>query len=370
MKILMTADTVGGVWIYALELCGALASQGFGVALATQGAPLTEGQRARVRELSNVELFESNYKLEWMEDPWNDVARCSGWLLDVAAQVKPQVVHLNQFSYGSLPFRAPTLVVGHSCVMSWWGACRKDKPPAQWDRYKQEVTHGLGVADTVVAPSRAMLKALVAHYGPFSDAHVIYNGRDSSERLPGPKEPLVLSAGRLWDVAKNVAALENIAPRLPWPVVLAGDGRAAGGEQLQAGRAHHLGKLPPSELAGWFRRASIYALPARYEPFGLSVLEAAQAGCALVLGDIESQRELWDGCAVFVPPEDSAALEAAIQELIASPQQRGLLAARARERSLVFTPARMAARYVELYQQLTAPRPRFSSYREVGACAS
>ncbi len=32
-------------------------------------------------------------------------------------------------------------------------------------------------------------------------------------------------------------------------------------------------------------------LPARYEPFGLSVLEAALSGCALVLGDIPSLRE-------------------------------------------------------------------------------
>jgi hypothetical protein len=58
-------------------------------------------------------------------------------------------------------------------------------------------------------------------------------------------------------------------------------------------RVRCLGPLEASELAGWMHRAAIYALPARYEPFGLSALEAAQAGCALVLGDLSSLREVW-----------------------------------------------------------------------------
>jgi len=371
MKVLMTADTVGGVWIYAVELSRALLREGVEVALATQGAPLTDAQREQVRGLAGVALFESAYKLEWMDDPWHDVARCSGWLLDVAAQVKPDVVHLNQFAYGGLPFRAPTVVVGHSCVMSWWAACRQDAPPAGWERYRREVTHGLQVADAVVAPTQAMLAALEHHYGPFSEARVIYNGRDAAERTPLPKEPLVLAAGRLWDAAKNVAALEAVAPRLPWAVVVAGDGRPASEGKPEPGRAHALGKLLPTVLDGWFRRAAIYALPARYEPFGLSVLEAAQAGCALVLGDIESLRELWEGCALFVPPEDDAALEGALQELIASPKRRELLAARARERARAYTPERMAAQYAALYRELAAAkRASFSVRREEVVCAS
>ena len=58
----------------------------------------------------------------------------------------------------------------------------------------------------------------------------------------------------------------------------------------------------------WLRRATIFALPARYEPFGLSALEAGLAGCALVLGDIP-MREVWHDAAMFVPPEQPAALE-------------------------------------------------------------
>jgi hypothetical protein len=37
MKVLMTADAVGGVWTYALELSGALARHDIEVVLATMG---------------------------------------------------------------------------------------------------------------------------------------------------------------------------------------------------------------------------------------------------------------------------------------------------------------------------------------------
>ena len=49
-------------------------------------------------------------------------------------------------------------------------------------------------------------------------------------------------------------------------------------------------------------RTAVFVSPALYEPFGLAVLEAAQAGCALVLSDIPTFRELWDGVALFVAP--------------------------------------------------------------------
>ena len=43
--ILMTTDTVGGVWTHALQLARGLAGHGMRIALATMGAPLTTQQR-------------------------------------------------------------------------------------------------------------------------------------------------------------------------------------------------------------------------------------------------------------------------------------------------------------------------------------
>jgi glycogen(starch) synthase len=73
--ILMTADTVGGVWTYALELVKGLAPQGTHVHLATMGAPLSAAQWQQVAALPNLTIRESTYRLEWMDEPWDDVAR-------------------------------------------------------------------------------------------------------------------------------------------------------------------------------------------------------------------------------------------------------------------------------------------------------
>ena len=102
--------------------------------------------------------------------------------------------------------------------------------------------------------------------------------------------------------------------------------------------------------------AAVYVLPARYEPFGLSVLEAAHSGCALVLGDIPSLREIWGDAAVFVPPDDTDALADAVTALIEAPERRDKLADAAWERALRFTPLRMAEDYLEAYRSIEPNR--------------
>ena len=123
----MTADTVGGVWTYALELARALGEHDVRIALATMGAPLTPDQHKELRPLRNVRLFESKYKLEWMEKPWPTWRGPGEWLVQIEREFNPDIVHLNNYVHASCVFRAPKLVVGHSCVLSWWRAV-KGKP--------------------------------------------------------------------------------------------------------------------------------------------------------------------------------------------------------------------------------------------------
>ena len=362
MKVLLTADTVGGVWTYAVELIRALGQLHVEIALATMGASLNSDQRKEINRLRNVEVYESAFKLEWMESPWQDVYEAGHWLLDVEQLVRPDVIHLNGYPHGTLPWHAPVMVVGHSCVLSWWQAVKGEPAPAAWDVYRREVRRGIQAADLVVAPSIAMLSALDRHYGPLRTARVISNGRSARHFRPDRpwhKEPFVFAAGRLWDEAKNIGALERSAPHLTWPVYIAGNGKHPGGGNVwerQEQHLHALGYLPPHEIAAWLKRASIYALPARYEPFGLSILEAALAGCALVLGDISSLREIWDGAAAFVLPDDEAALLQTLEKLITQPRWCETLASRARARALQYTPRRMAAAYQGVYTELIALR--------------
>ncbi|BDG07479.1 glycosyltransferase family 4 protein [Anaeromyxobacter paludicola] len=358
MRVLLTADTVGGVFTYAAELSRALLARGVEVELATLGAPLSVSQRRALAGLRGLGLHESAFRLEWMDDPWDDVARAGEWLLALEARLRPDVVHLGQYAPGALPFAAPKVVVGHSCVLSWFEAVRGAPAPAAFDRYRAEVRRGLGAAGRVVAPSRAMLRALVRHHGPLPPARVVPNGRDAGGFRPAAKRPFVLAAGRLWDEAKNLAALDALASRLPWPVYLAGDVAEPGSERRleSGGGALLLGRLSSDELATWLGRAAVYALPARYEPFGLSILEAALSGCALVLGDVESLRENWEDSALFAPPDDPEALGAALRRLAADDDLRARLAGRARARAARFTPEAMAEGYLAVYRELLEPR--------------
>jgi glycosyltransferase involved in cell wall biosynthesis len=317
------------------------------------GAPLDEQQRTAVQQIANVTLFESAWKLEWMEEPWDDVAAAGAWLLDLEVLMRPDVVHLNGYAHGALPWRSPTLMVGHSCVFSWFTAVKGAAPPADWERYRQEVRRGLHAAGLVTAPTAAMLTALRVHYGGFRAAPAIYNGRRPTRFPPLAKQPYILTAGRVWDEAKNIAALARVAPQLSWPVFVAGEERHPAGGTVHLRAVRRLGRLAPAELAVWLGRAAIFALPARYEPFGLTVLEAGLAGCALVLGDIPSLREVWDGAAVFVPPDQADALAEALEHLSRDVRRRERLARRARARALRYTPVRMARAYAALYARLT-----------------
>jgi glycosyltransferase involved in cell wall biosynthesis len=362
----MTADTVGGVWTYALDLARALGEEGVEVALACMGGYATREQRSEARAVETLELFESSFRLPWMEQPWSDVQKAGEWLLDLASRLSPGLVHLNEPVHGSLAWPVPVLAVAHSCVLSWWESVERRAPPADWDQYRDEMGRGLRGADQVVAPSKWMLEAVQRFYG-VKGGRVIPNGRDASERSPSAKEPLIFAAGRLWDPAKNLLALEEVAEELPWPVFIAGEPQHPNGHnQVTAEHIQLLGRVPADEVAAWLRRASIYAFPALYEPFGLSVLEAAQAGCALVLGDIPTLRELWDGAAIFVSPDQPSTLRLALEGLIEDAPLRQALAMRAHRRALSFTPGRMAHAYIQVYTDLLAGR---GSYAEETACA-
>jgi glycosyltransferase involved in cell wall biosynthesis len=288
-----------------------------------------------------------------MSDPWRDLERAGEWLLRLESEFQPDVVHLNHLVHAELPWRAPVLSVGHSCVLSWWGAVHGTPAPAQWLTYRRRVSGSLRAARCVLAPTQAMLAELERYYGPFHEAAVIPNARNWRRFRAGHKEALVLAAGRIWDGGKNIEALSRVAARVGAPIVVAGSaGDPDGNVASICGKVRLLGPLDSADLASWYTRAAIYALPARYEPFGLTALEAAQSGCALVLGNIDSLREVWDGAARYVDPDDHDSLRDTLNELLANEPLRARLAASAMARARRFTPARQAAAYYSLYRRL------------------
>ena len=355
MRLLMTTDCVGGVWSYATTLCRALAAHDVAVTLAVSGGPMSDAQRAEASALANVELHHRPYRCEWMQPPLADGAAAGDWLERLADQAAADVVHLNDFAHGGRDFGGrPRVVVAHSDVISWHRHVLNATPhAAAWDGYARGVREGLAGAAAAVAPTAAVLADLRHAYGFDREGVVIPNAVEPPANPPATdREPFVLSAGRVWDAAKNVRTLADAAAGLPWPVKVAGDATHPDGGVASFPNVELLGPLPHGDLMSLMSRAAVYALPAKYEPFGLSAVEAASRGCALVLGDVASLREVWGDAAAFVPPGDADALRAALLRLIHDEPDRRRLASLACDRAARYTPEAQALRYLQLYRQL------------------
>ena len=359
-RILMTADAVGGVWQYTLQLAALLAARGVRVMVATMGPEPSSAQRREAASIPGLMLRSTSLKLEWMVGAWREVDTAGEWLLQLEAEYAPDVIHLNGYAHASLPWHAPVLVVAHSCVCSWWDAVHHTPAPGEWDEYRRRVSAGLRAAHRVVAPTCAMRDALVRFYGAGHETIVIPNCSPGVATIGGAKEPLIFAAGRIWDPAKNIAVLDQAAGSVTWPAYVAGDAAGPGGATQTLTAITCVGRQSPHLVRNWMSRASIYALPARYEPFGLSVLEAALCGCALVLGDIQSLRENWQGVARFVHPDGADDLRQVLQELIDRPEERAAMGEAARRRAAAFSPAAHVHAYDNLYRELVATYGRIA----------
>jgi glycosyltransferase involved in cell wall biosynthesis len=277
------------------------------------------------------------------------------WLLSLQAGFEADVIHVNGFSHAALPWGRPVACVGHSCVRSWWRAVEGSEPGAEWIEYTRRVKAGLEASTRVATPSVAMARALTEEYGVDAGRiNVIHNSARTSEYSGKQKEAFVLAVGRMWDKAKNFELLASVAPKLHWPVRVAG----AADEALAGDRLQVLGVLNQNKLGEQMRHASIFAHPALYEPFGLAVLEAARARCCLVLSDIPSLRELWDGAAMFLDAHDPELWTFEINGLCSDFPRRQRLADQAAKRARRYSSEAMLAGYLNLYNSMLNPEEK------------
>ncbi len=361
MHVLVTADTVGGVWTYTRELVTGLVRRGVQVTLVSFGEIPEPRQMAWMDGLRHFDFRPTAFRLEWMQDSAADLEASSDYLLSVVRETRPDLLHLSQYCYGALEVDLPKIVVAHSDVVSWWVAVHGAEPPvSEWTRwYRRVVQQGLDGATTVVAPSRWMLGEVEKYYGAREQSGVIYNGRSPQLFNPhGDKDDVVLSVGRLWDAAKQVSILAEVDCGLP--VIIAGGTehpdeayRTAGETFFCAGTLELKGSQTPEQLQSLFCRAGIYAATSRYEPFGLAPLEAALSRCALVVNDIPSFRELWGETACYFRTNDAEGLRETVTKLrndrLLRRNHAELAYLRARRR---FTADRMLDEYLQLYRTL------------------
>jgi glycogen synthase len=356
MRLLMTTDTVGGVWTYTRELVEGLLLAGDAVALVTLGRTPRTAQERWLRETAikwgdRFTWQATETPLEWMNCNTRAYADAEKNLLRIAEEFGAELLHSNQFCFGALPVPAPRLVVAHSDVLSWSTACNHPLVSSPWlEQYCALVTAGLQAADALVAPTRWMLDAFTANFPVPCETHVLANGRT----LPGPapsraRKLQAVTAGRLWDEAKNLKILSDITP--PLPLLVAGE--EAYESQTPAAlppSAKALGCLDEEDMLDLFRQTAIYLCTSRYEPFGLAPLEAAMCGCAVLAYDIPSLREVWGDGALYygTAPE----LTGVLQDLVQNPQRLRAAQRCSALRVRNYTGETMTEKYRELYRTI------------------
>lgn len=356
MRFLMTTDTVGGVWTFTTELCGALLAQKHTIALVSFGRLPSDVQSEWATEQhetypDHFQFTPSTVPLEWTQENGRSMPEGEAILARIAEQFRPDLLFSNQFCYGASLLDLPRLVVVHSDVLSWARACKLAAlTPTPWlSQYKTLVQAGLTRADKVVAPTKAVLRDLSLDFDLPKGGTVIANGRSLTMAQPSydlPKKRLqAMSAGRLWDAAKGLDLLQNCD--LPLPVLVAGETQF--GEEPQRelpANVRLLGLLSPDELQRHLLASALYLCTSRYEPFGLAVLEAGLCGCAIVARDLPSLREVWGDDALYF--RDAAGLTMQVRRLVEDVGARVALGERARRRAATYTVARMTDAYTAL----------------------
>jgi glycosyltransferase involved in cell wall biosynthesis len=243
--------------------------------------------------------------------------------------------------------------------LSWrlWTLGARATPP-EWRAYRALVCEALARADSLVAVSAFLADETRALYDCRRDIRVIHNGWPSegeSEDGPaaGERGRVTLVAGRAWDAAKNISLVARAAVGWsPGPVYLAGEAAnpESGGLDEVPPPLQGLGFLARPQLDALLRTTLVYLSPARYDPFGLLPLQAALSGCCLLLSDIPSYREMWDGAAEFFRSDDAVDLRRQWSRLLDHPEAAGDLANRARQRALErYTVSSMADAYIDVY---------------------
>jgi glycogen synthase len=226
MHVLITCDAIGGVWTYTRELVRGLVRRNHRVSLISFGELPDHHQLLWMRDLPLFEYYGTDFPLEWQKDSASGVAASMDYMERLIALIKPDVLHSNQYCYGSVRCSIPRIVVAHSDVLSWrtevLGQATLEDPWLLWYRYV--VTAGVAEAEALIAPSRWMLDTISQYYGKAANGSVIYNGCDSSQFSSSfNKSSCVLCAGRIWDPGKQVGIL--LARRQMVPVQIAGPRR-------------------------------------------------------------------------------------------------------------------------------------------------
>ena len=252
---------------------------------------------------------------------------------------------------------------------------------ATTEQNARNVAEGLQRFDGLILHTQAARKRMLERLDfPESRAYVAAAGFDPGDfksepeavdaavrRRHGLERPYVLCVGTI-ERRKNQALLCEAFARTPaardLELVFAGSDLHYANVAHEAA-AHHLpersrflGNVPAADLPALYRGARAFALPSLYEELGLVFHEALACGTPSLLPDLDTTREIFEGCAVFAEPSSIEALSAALETLLADETARVDLRRAGLERVRDYTWSRVAARTLDIYRDLASKGPR------------
>ncbi len=298
--------------------------------------------------------------------PGRAVARLAAWL----RSPRPELLQSFLF-HANLAGR----LAGRRAGVAWIvGGLRVAEREKTWHRRLDRWTIGLAAGSVCVSRGVYEFSRTVGRL-PFSRLAIIPNGVDfdpidaaapadrASIGVP-PSSTLAICVGRLTR-QKGIDVLLNAAGRVAearsdWRLLIVGDGperarleaQAAADPRL-AGRVTWLGRR--DDVPSLLKAADLVVLPSRWEGMPNVVLEAMAAGRPVVATAVEGSAELVEpgGSGWLVPPEDPAALAAALIEAAADSAQAARFGASGRARvAAEFDPGVVARRYQGLWARL------------------
>ncbi len=225
-------------------------------------------------------------------------------------------------------------------------------------------------ADAVVCVSQTTRRDAMARWGLDGARIVVAPHGPGQATAPAPAHPPAAPRHFLYigddEPRKNLGRLLAAHARYRGAV---GDGAL---DLVLAGRAQPppqpgVRSDPDPDLPALLAQAAALVHPALHEGFGLTALEAMQAGVPVIAARSPGLAETCGETPLYVDPHDADGLAHALARIAADPALRSLLAAAGRERAAAFSWRTSARAHIEAYTLARSMPARATPSRTGGA---
>ena len=356
-KLLMTTDVKSEVWDYSLTLSRALLKHiNAEILMISLGGNPTDTQREELKDL-NIEFQFTDFSPDLFADieANPDILKMKSLFESTIKEFNPHIVHLNH-GYPNFDFNKPCVFACHGDLLNkkmWHSDTNRHGSLHQnLLNYKQIINKNLNKSDIIIAQSRFIAECIIKTYNFRKGIKIIYNGIDYKPYSGMPETPTLLASGDLSDRSKNINLLLNIAYKLPDNIKIKIIGESLPDKKLPR-NVEFLGNLSGSELQEVYKNSSIYLALSSYEPNGLSSIQAAYSGCAILANDIPVFKELWGDCACIFEKDNVNSLMRCINNLVENRNLLELTSKNCQAKALSsFNSKRMAYEYINLYKNI------------------